>query len=343
MIEKLKKLFFATYKALPDRIEPMRSDGSDRKIFRIFHGDETSVGIVGNNREENEAFINYSRHFKSFGLNVPEIYAVNLNEGVYLEEDLDDDTLFIWMMNIREKQGLTEEIKNMYRTVVRVLPEFQITAGKSVDYSYAYQHTEFALESMSWDLHYFKNHFLNYFYKQKIDHTELAKDFNKFMKFLLQEKRIYFLYRDFQSRNVMIKENQPYFIDYQSGRKGALQYDLASLLYDAKANLPEAFREELVEVYLEKVNKISNINSKRFRKFFHGFVLIRTMQAFGAYGYLSAVKGKTQFLKSVPYALKNLEILLKKDIPILSQLKTLKAIFTNLSENEEIKRNTDES
>ena len=342
MIEKLEKLFTATYTMTPDKIEPLRSDGSDRKIYRIFHGERTIIGIMGNNREENEAFINYSRHFRNHGLDVPEIYAVDLDEGVYLEEDLGDDTLFIWMMAIRDKSGFTDEIKDVYRSVVRILPQFQITAGKSIDYSYAYQHTEFALESMSWDLHYFKNHFLNYFYKQKIDHTELAKDFNALMKFLLQEKRAYFLYRDFQSRNIMIKDLRPYFIDYQSGRKGALQYDLGSLLYDAKANLPEDFRDELIDVYLEKARRIGNINSKKFRKYFYGFVLIRTMQAFGAYGYLSAVKGKTHFFKSVPYALRNLEILLKKDIPVLSRLKTLRKIFVNLTENEDIKKYANE-
>ncbi len=342
MTQRLENIYFQKYGYHPDKIEALKSDGSDRKIYRISRGDQTVIGIIGDNREENEAFLKYSKHFRQFGLNVPEIYAENIHEGVYLEEDLGYDTLFSWMMQLREQYGFTEAIKQMYRATVEALPHFQITAGLSIDYSYAYQHTEFAHESMSWDLHYFKNHFLNYYYKFKIDHSNLEKEFNIFIKFLLQEKRIYFLYRDFQSRNVMIKNHEPYFIDYQSGRRGALQYDLGSLLYDAKANLPDDFRQELVEVYLAKAGQITNINAKRFKKYFFGYVLIRIMQAFGAYGYLSAVKGKKQFLKSVPYAVRNLESMFEKHIPILDELTTLKKIFGDLIDDPGLREFSDE-
>lgn len=136
----------------------------------------------------------------------------------------------------------------------------------------------------------------------------------------------------------MIKDGLPHFIDYQSGRKGALQYDLASLLYDAKANLPENFREELIEVYLNKAKQMIKINPNRFKSHFYGFVLIRMMQAFGAYGYLSAVKGKTHFFKSVPFAIRNLEILLNKNLEIIDRLPTLKEIFSNLLEDKSLKQ-----
>lgn len=329
-MERLNKLYFQAYGTLPDKIDPLRSDGSDRKIYRIYKNSNTVIGIIGNNREENEAFLEFSRHFRAFNLKVPEIYIQNLETGAYLEEDLGDHTLFQWMFELRDKQGFTDEIKQMYRKVVEVLPHFQITAGASIDYSYCYQHIAFARESMSWDLHYFKHRFLNYFYKKKIDHTNLEKDFNILIDFLLEEEPAYFLYRDFQSRNVMIKNNEPYFIDYQSGRRGALQYDLASLLYDAKADLPEEFRQELIDHYIHHTEKIINLNASRFKKYFYGFVLIRIMQAFGAYGYLSAVKGKTHFFKSVPFAIKNLEILCEKNPEILSTMETLKSIYETL-------------
>lgn len=336
-LKRLEKLFFQKYNTLPDRIEPLRCDGSDRKIYRIFKNNQTVIGIIGDNREENAAFLKFSKHFKSFGLNVPDIYAENLNQGVYLEKDLGDDTLFLWMNKFRQQSGFSDIVKNMYCTVVETLPLFQITAGVSIDYSYCYQHIEFGRESMSWDLHYFKHRFLNYFYKKKINHTKLEKDFNTLIDFLLQEKREYFLYRDFQSRNIMIKNNVPYFIDYQSGRRGALQYDLASLVYDAKANLPEEIREELVDVYVSKVQHLIDFDHQRFKKYFFGFVLIRIMQALGAYGYLTVVKGKKDFFKSVPFAINNLEILFNKNIEIINQLPLLKEIFLNLIDDKSLR------
>jgi len=332
-MKRLEKLFQKKFGSTPDKIAPLRSDGSDRKIYRIFKKSDTFIGVIGSNREENEAFLNFSKHFKRYSLNVPEIYIEDLSQGVYLEEDLGDKTLFQWMSDIREQEGFTAKIKQMYRKVVENLPVFQITAGSTIDYSYCYQHTMFGRESMSWDLHYFKHRFLNYYYKKKIDHTNLEKDFNTLIDFLLEEAPIYFLYRDFQSRNVMIKNDEPYFIDYQSGRKGALQYDLASMLYDSKANLPQDFREELVDVYIAKTKTLIDLDSTRFKTYFDGYVLIRIMQAFGAYGYLTAVLGKKQFFRSVPYAINNLKILLQKSIDIVDQLPVLKEIFSNLVED----------
>jgi len=171
-----------------------------------------------------------------------------------------------------------------------------------------------------------------------VDQNEVEHDFNTLIDFLLEEDRKYFLYRDFQSRNVMIRDNLPYFIDYQSGRKGALQYDVASLLYDAKANLPQNFREELIGNYLEKVQEFEHVDEDRFMRYFYGFVLIRMMQAFGAYGYLSVVKKKKHFFKSVPFALKNLQILLDKNLEIFNLIPTLRRIYEGLVNDEELYR-----
>ena len=336
-MKKLAELYKQKYGTPPDKIIPLRSDGSDRKIYRIFKNNQTIIGISGNNREENKAFLKFSRHFRACNLAVPEIYAENLNDGVYLEQDLGDDTLFEWTRKIRQEHGFDDTIKNMYRKTIDFLPHFQITAGKSFDYSFCYQHISFGRESMHWDLHYFKHRFLNYFYKFQIHHTKLEKDFNTLIDFLLEAKQEYFLFRDFQSRNVMIVENNPYYIDYQSGRKGALQYDLGSLLYDAKADLPEDFRDEMINYYISKVNKITTLDKDNFNKYLYGFILIRIMQAFGAYGYLSVVKEKKHFFKSVPFAIKNLEILLRKDITILEILPTLKEIFLNLTDDKSLR------
>ena len=335
-MERLAKIFRYKYGKNPDAIVPLRCDGSDRKIYRLFSEDRTVIGIIGNDFDENTAFIEFTSHFRKYGLRVPEIYITDLENGVYLEEDLGDNTLFEWMMRIRQQQGLTDEIKEMYREVVKYLPDFQIKAGKTIDYTYCYQHVIFGRHSMSWDLHYFKNRFLDVFYKRTLDAAAIEKDFNTLIEFLLEEERKYFLYRDYQSRNVMIKNNQPYFIDYQSGRRGALQYDLASLLYDAKANLPESFREEMIDVYLKQAQEYAPINPERFIKYFYGFVLIRMMQAFGAYGYLSVVKKKKHFFKSVPFAVNNLKILLEKNLQIFNLIPTLREVYENLVEEKEL-------
>ncbi|MBN2010505.1 phosphotransferase [candidate division KSB1 bacterium] len=336
-MERLTELYEQKYGTAPDRIDVLRTDGSDRKIYRLHKNDSTVIGIIGDNREENEAFIAFSRHFYQCNLPVPEIYAVNITEGVYLERDLGDETLFTWIDSIRARHGFNEQIKQMYQQVVAALPQFQIVAGSSLDYSYCYQHISFGRESMHWDLHYFKHRFLNYFFKSKLDHTKLEQDFNTLIAFLLEAGQDYFLYRDFQSRNVMVVDENPYFIDYQSGRKGALQYDLGALLYDAKANLPDDFREEMIDHYIYCVRKILPLDADTFKTYFDGFVLIRIMQALGAYGYLSVVKGKRDFLKSVPFALQNLEKLLQKQVPILEDMPVLKAIFHQLIDDKSLR------
>ncbi|MDZ7262566.1 MAG: phosphotransferase enzyme family protein, partial [candidate division KSB1 bacterium] len=172
-MERLKNLFVLKYQESPDRIEPLKGDASDRRIYRLSNAHRSVVGIIGENRAENRAFLEFSRHFKKFGLNVPEIYIENLEQGVYLEEDLGDDTLFLWMNQIREQEGFSDRIITMYQKVIEALPHFQITAGKSIDYSLCYQYMEFAEESMSWDLQYFKQRFLDMFYKKSINETAL--------------------------------------------------------------------------------------------------------------------------------------------------------------------------
>jgi aminoglycoside/choline kinase family phosphotransferase len=335
-MERLAKIFEKKYGESPESITNLRSDGSDRKIYRIYSGEKTVIGIIGDDSDENNAFVAFTKTFRSFGLRVPEIYLEDLSQGVYLEEDLGDYTLFDWMTKIRERHGLNDEIKDMYQAVIKYLPNFQIKGGAEINYSLCYQHVIFGKHSMNWDLHYFKNRFLDVFYKKPTVEDAIEKDFQTLIEFLLQEDRNYFLYRDFQSRNVMIKNDLPYFIDYQSGRRGALQYDVASLLFDSKANLPQDFREIMVNTYLEEVQKFAKIDPKRFMKYFYGFVLMRVMQAFGAYGYLSYVKKKKQFLKSIPYAINNLRILLDKKLDIFNYLPTLRKIFDDLVADKEL-------
>ena len=335
-MKRLENIFTKKYGLAPDSIVTMRSDGSDRKIYRLFSGSQTYIGIIGDDPDENLAFVEFTKAFRNKGLRVPEIYITDLEKGVYLEEDLGDFTLFQWMTNIRDKFGFTDEIRQMYRNVIEYLPKFQIEAGTAVDYSLCYQHVIFGKHSMNWDLNYFKNRFLDTFYQHPVESNSIEKDFKTLVEFLLQEDRRFFLYRDFQSRNIMIKNNIPYFIDYQSGRRGALQYDVASLLFDSKANLPQDFREEMVNVYLLEAQKFAPVDPKRFMKYFYAFVLMRIMQAFGAYGFLSVVKGKKQFLKSIPFAIDNLKILLDKNLEVFNYIPTLRKVYDNLVMDEQL-------
>lgn len=320
-LKKLKALYreWAGEEVL--RAEPLPPSGSNREYIRLFGARHTAIGVNNPDAKENRAFLSFSDHFRQAGLPVPEIYGRDPKTGVYLEEDLGNTTLFDYLTEVRAQEGLTPEIGTIYRKVITELIRFQVEAGKTLDYSVCYPRPAFDKQSMLWDLHYFKYYFLK-LAKVRFDEQQLEDDFHRFSDFLLHTGTGYFLYRDFQSRNIMLVNQNPYFIDYQGGRKGALQYDLASLLYDAKADLPESLREELVNDYLSKISEHLSMNEEEFRQFFDGYVLIRIMQALGAYGFRGFYEQKAHFLQSIPFALQNLEYLLNRvrlpvDLPAL--------------------------
>ena len=237
-------------------------------------------------------------------------------ETCYLQEDLGNLTLFDYLSRTRELEGFSEKIINVYKKVLLELPRLQITAGKGIDYSYCYPRAAFDKQSMMWDLNYFKYYFLK-LAKIPFDEQALEDDFQNFSDYLLAAESDFFLFRDFQSRNIMLHDGKVAFIDYQGGRKGALQYDLASLLYDAKADIPQAVRNELLEFYLDELEKYIEIDRAEFKAYFTGYVLIRIMQAMGAYGFRGFYEKKEHFLKSIPFALENLSYLLENNnIPI---------------------------
>jgi aminoglycoside/choline kinase family phosphotransferase len=312
MHARLAELFAQHFGTPPAETGALQADGSDRKLFRLTAGDgRTAIGVEHSDRDENVAFIGFSRHFRAAGLPVPEIYADDCDAGVYLEEDLGDTTLFELL---QKERGAAPEVPAavaaIYEKSVRLLARMQIQAGPGLDYRLCYPHSAFDRRSMSWDLNYFKYYFLKLahvpFHEQKLEN-----DFDTLCSFLLQAPADYFLYRDFQSRNIMVRDGQPWFIDYQGGRRGALPYDLASLLLDAKANLPFDFRDQLKAQYLEAASALTRIDRTRFEEFYRGFSLIRILQAMGAYGYRGFYERKTHFLQSVPYAIRNLERLLQ--------------------------------
>jgi len=306
-MDVLKRLFEQHYHVPATDARPLQGQlgGSGRTIVRLTGGGSSAIGIQYSVREENVAFIEFTRHFRRHGLPVPEIYAEDLNAGAYLEEDLGDTTLFEFLGANRTGDGIAPQAMEAYRKVVAVLPRFQVEAGRDLDYSVCYPRDSFDHQSIAWDLNYFKYYFLR-LAGVPFNEQALENDFVRLTNFLLGAKSNYFLYRDFQSRNVMLRDGQPYFLDYQGGRKGALQYDIASLLYDGKADLPPEMRQELLDFYLDCLGSYAQVDRAEFMEHYYAFVYVRILQALGAYGFRGFYERKTHFLQSVPYALKNL-------------------------------------
>jgi aminoglycoside/choline kinase family phosphotransferase len=316
--------------------ELLPSSGSYREYIRLKSNHYSAIGTWNEDQKENQAFIEFSKHFREKGINVPEIYDHDLTKGIYLQEDLGDVTLFQFLTDTRESEGFSPKIVNLYQKVVRELPKIQIIAGKGINYDFCYPRKYFDRQSMMWDLNYFKYYFLK-LAKIAFNEQLLEDDFEAFTDYLLKADSSYFMFRDFQSRNIMIREGEPWFIDYQGGRQGPLQYDLASLLFDGKADIPQGIREELVEVYLDELDKIQQSDRKKFMEYFYGFVLIRIMQAMGAYGFRGFYEKKEHFLKSIPYALDNLNVVLNKtELPV--ELPELIRVLKSLPKSEQLQR-----
>ncbi len=310
-LDVLKKLFERHFHAPPEHIVPLQGElgGSGRKIIRLASQKDRAIGILYGVREENVAFLEFSKHFRRHGLPVPEIYAEDLSHGAYLEEDLGETSLFEFLSKNRVGANIAPQAVEAYCKVVTVLPRFQVEAGRDLNYKVSYPCASFDRQSIAWDLNYFKYYFLR-LAGISFNEQALENDFNRLTDFLLSAPRDYFLYRDFQSRNILLRNGDPYFVDYQGGRKGALQYDIASLLYDAKADLPPELRQQLLDHYLDALSGFIKLDRAAFLQHFYPYVYIRILQALGAYGFRGFYERKAHFLQSVPYALKNLRWLL---------------------------------
>ena len=306
-MDVLKRLFEQHFHSPPERVLPLQGQlgGSGRVIVRLAGAGHDAIGILYSVREENIAFLEFSHHFRRHGLTVPEIYADDLNQGAYLEEDLGDTTLFEFLSDNRSGDTVAPQVVEAYRKVIAVLPRFQVEAGRDLNYKVCYPRASFDRQSIAWDLNYFKYYFLR-LAGIPFNEQALEVDFTRLTKFLLGADHDYFLYRDFQSRNIMLRDSQPWFLDYQGGRKGALQYDIASLLYDGKADLPPALRQQLLDHYLDCLAGFISLKRDAFMEHYYAFVYVRILQALGAYGFRGFYEHKAHFLQSVPYALKNL-------------------------------------
>jgi aminoglycoside/choline kinase family phosphotransferase len=337
-MEILHKLYEQHFGSPAEHAEPLKGDlgGSGRKLIRLSGGRHTAIGILYDVHEENSAFLEFSRHFRRHGLPVPEIYGEDLEHGAYLEEDLGDTTLFEFLAGNRSGQHVAAAAIDAYRKVIAYLPRFQVDAARDLNYQLCYPRASFDRQSIAWDLNYFKYYFLR-LAGIPFNEQALEDDFSRLTEFLLTADHEYFLYRDFQSRNVMLREGEPSFLDYQGGRKGALHYDIASLLFDAKADLPPDLRQELLNCYLEELGEHIALDRDAFMRHYYAYVYVRVMQALGAYGFRGFYERRTLFLQSVPYALKNLRWLLHNvELPLA--LPTLNDAFRKMLASEKLQK-----
>ena len=322
--DTLEQLFGEYTGQLPETRTELPTSGSHRRYFRLSGGNVSLIGVIGTSLEENRAFISISRHFKEKGLRVPTVFAVSDDEMAYIQEDLGDKILFDQISQGRES-GLYSSIETslLCRTIEQ-LPRIQFRGGSGLDWSVCYPQEAFDSRMIDFDLNYFKYCFLKAT-GLEFNEVQLQDDFEKFKADLLEEQEDTFMYRDFQARNVMIKDGEPWFIDYQGGRRGPVYYDVASFIWQARSRYPEDLKQELIRTYLRSLRSFKEVDEEQFHERLRLFVLFRTLQVLGAYGFRGYFEKKPHFLASVPYAMDNLRTLLRKPFdsyPYLNDLLT---------------------
>mgnify|MGYP005913084691 FL=1 len=335
IIEELQNLY-QSYTGVPaENITELPSSGSNRRYFRLT-GIQVLIGVYGASIDENEAFLYMAEHFRKCGLPVPEVRVVSEDKAYYLQEDLGDTLLFHAIEKGRATSVFSEDEKELLRKTIRLLPAIQFAGADGFDFSRCYPQPEFNQRSILWDLNYFKYCFLKAT-GMEFQEDRLEDDFQKMADVLMRSSSATFMYRDFQSRNVMIKEGEPWLIDFQGGRKGPVYYDVASFLWQAKANYPESLRKELLKEYLDSLCKYQPVDEKYFYAQLRHFVLFRTMQVLGAYGFRGYFEKKPHFIQSVPFAIENLRQLLQEPYPeypylchVLKELTELKQFTDDL-------------
>lgn len=329
----MKELFRQWAGTAPSQCLSLGANGSSRRYYRLScsseNSERTAIGCINDDIQENEAFFSYAQHLRSRGINVPEVYAISADRRTYLQQDLGDTTLYDILRHKKQKGGgFDRQMLLLYEQALSDLASIQI-AGADADFSHAYPRPEFDRQSILWDLNYFKYHFL------KLTHTpfheqHLEDDFNTLADTLLSADTNYFLYRDFNPRNIMVGLNSElYYIDFQGGRRGAAQYDVASLLYSAKSDLPEPIRQHLLNHYLDS-RQLEGDNRQQWIRHFWSYVLVRILQTLGAYGYRGLFEHKEYFLQSIPLALNNLQQLIQNHPQLLSQLPELRKVIEGI-------------
>jgi aminoglycoside/choline kinase family phosphotransferase len=304
IISAIDQLFSKLLQQKADRIEKIPQSGSDRIYFRIYSGSKTYIATHNINQKETTTFIYFSKHFKNAKLPVPIIYGVNETNTLYIQEDMGTSSL----LNQLEDHGHSEYVYQLFQQSLQELARVQIVGDKNLDYDTCLTAKEFGKQAIMSDLLYFKYYFLDTL-QLPYDKQAVLDDFDALSTYLTRTENKYFMFRDFQSRNIIVQNDKVHFIDYQGGMKGALQYDVASLLWQAKAKLSDDWKKRLLEFYMDQVDQLIEkpIDRITFVSQYNGYVLIRLLQVLGAYGFRGLFERKAHFLSSIPLALKNLQ------------------------------------
>ena len=323
-MKELYGLFRKHTGAEPENAVALTGSGSNRSYFRLHGGGTSLMGVTGTDVKENNAFITLAAHFRSQGLPVPEVLAVSEDGISYLQEDL-GDLLLADLVAAAHKNGGIEEGGQLEALLCRttgLLPKIQFEGASGLDFSICYPQPSFDRRMVMFDLNYFKYCFLK---PSGIEFNEidLQDDFERFADELLKDEGETFLYRDFNARNVMIKDGEPYFIDFQGGRRGPIYYDVASFIWQARARYPQWLKEKMLESYLDSLASYVEVDRDAFKERLKMFRLFRTLQVLGAYGFRGLVEQKAQFVVSIPQALADLKALLAEmpeDYPYMSEV-----------------------
>ena len=332
-LQQLERLYSAWKNSSPDRVEPLNNtSASSRLYFRIYIDNKSVIGVFNSDLKENRAFFHFSHTFKEADIHVPELYFVSDNEAYYLIEDLGNTNL----LDLLKEEGESEILKTLYKKAIDQLLKMQVYGINQIDFdAFSYPRAEFDTQSVLWDLNYFKYYFLKVS-GLTFDEQLLENDFQLLAEEIGKQKWIAFMFRDFQARNIQVKNDDVWLIDYQGGRKGPMLYDLVSLLYQASAQLSSDFRNELKVYYKQEAVKKMNLDSQGFEKDFDLMVFIRIIQTLGAYGFRGLIEKKPYFINSIPLALENMDALLqvvnfKLEFPylidLLNRLVKLKSKF----------------
>jgi aminoglycoside/choline kinase family phosphotransferase len=314
-LQEVERFFRGWKKSGEIQIQTLKQAGSNRQYFRVWHDEHSYIQTYNPlNFRENNAFIEFSRHFHHKQLPVPEILHTDGKREQYIQSDFGDISLF----QIMQQEGFSDHVFELFRKTLSQLARLQIEGGKNLDYTHCIATKSFDKQAIYSDLLYFLYYFVRAL-DLPYDKNMLMNDFDLLSSYLMQEEQQYFMHRDCQSRNVMVKDERVYFIDYQGGMQGALQYDLASMLWQARAGLPYEWRDELLNYYFDQANELlgQSMNKQHFKDSYDGFVLIRMLQTLGAYGFRGLFERKPHFISSIPFALKNLRWFLEnKKMPV---------------------------
>ena len=317
ILKHIENLYNTKYAQPWDRIQKIPQSGGDRIYFRISTGTQTIIATYNNNIKENQTFIYFANYFYAKGMPVPQIIAVNEACNTYLQEDVGAVSL----LDILEKEGKTERVFSLFQKSLTALAQLQIVGAKGLDYTQCVTSKYFGKHSILTDLLYYKYYFLDTL-QYPYDKQALIDEFELLSDQLAVNHFDNFMFRDFQSRNIMVHQEEVYFIDFQGGMQGGLPYDVASLLWQAKAGLSNEWKEKLLNHYIQELQKLlpGIIEASAFKKQYNGFVLLRLLQVMGAYGFRGLFERKAHFLSSIPLGLENLKSFLQtydldKDTP----------------------------